>query len=267
MWNRIKKLAGMAKVKTEDMVILADGEEMKDPEKLLEFMNKFFKKKVKDLQEKLTVDREACLDYIRHENPTQIHVQDSRYRSSFKNHMKAKNTGAEGRDEISTKILKKFRHTLAVLLRHIINQAIRTGIYPEPWKVGLITPLANSGDLTNPNPAASKVLKGVLQEQLQAHMEAYEIYSPSQHAYRRKQSCESALVDLDTIVQKARNEGKVVALLMTDMSAAFNLIDKNILLSQMKLYGFTSKSRTLVHSYLTKRKTKCKIRGCTSSWS
>ena len=177
-----------------------------------------------------------------------------------------KNTGAEGRDEISTKILKKFRYVLAAPLRHIVNQAIRTGEYPDPWKVGLITPLPKSGDLSNPknwrpvviNPAVSKVLEGVLHLQLQEHMESYGIFSPSQHAYRKCRSCESALVDLDTLIQKARNEGKVVALVMTDMSAAFNLIKKDVLLSQLKCYGFNFKSRSLVNSYLSRRRTRCR---------
>ena len=43
MWNRIKKLAGTSKVKTEDMIIKHEGEEIKDPAQLSEFMNKFFK--------------------------------------------------------------------------------------------------------------------------------------------------------------------------------------------------------------------------------
>ena len=76
---------------------------------------------------------------------------------------------------------------------------------------------------------------------------------------------ESALLDLVTFIQKARNEGKVVALILTDMSAAFNLIKKEILLSQLKVYSFDEKSRHLVGSYLSNRKTQCRIKGCMSS--
>ena len=47
---------------------------------------------------------------------------------------------------------------------------------------------------------------------------------------------------------------------MTDMSAAFNLIKKEILVSQLKIYGFNSKARTLVHSYLSDRQTRCKVK-------
>ena len=144
---------------------------------------------------------------------------------------------------------------LAALLRHIVNQAIRTGEYPDPWKVGLITPLPKAGDLTNPknwrpvviNPAVSKVLEGVLQILLQEFMETNGIFSSSQHAYRK--------------IQNARNEGKVVVLVMTDMSAAFNLIKKDILLAQLKEYGFNYKSRKLISSYLSRRRTKCRVGG------
>ena len=108
--------------------------------------------------------------------------------------------------------------------------SIKTGVYPAPWKKGIITPLPKSGDLSVPknwqpvviNCAVSKVLEGVLQKQLQSHMEHNKIFSPSQHAYRCHRSTESALIDLDTLVQKACNEGKIVALILTDMSAAFN---------------------------------------------
>ena len=49
---------------------------------------------------------------------------------------------------------------------------------------------------------------------------------------------------------------------MTDILAAFNLSKKSVLISQMKIYGMNFKSRSLVHRYLSGRKTKCPIKGC-----
>ena len=180
----------------------------------------------------------------------------------------AADAGAEGRDGISTKILKQFKTTLASPFRHIVNQSIRTGEYPAGWKLGLISPLPKSGDLTNPrnwrpvviNPAPSKLLESVLNQQIQEHCENEKVFSPSQHAYRRKRSCESALMDLDTLIQKGRNEHKTVGLVMTDMSAAFNLIKKDILIPLLRLYGFQVKALELVESYLTDRQTRCRIK-------
>ena len=68
-------------------------------------------------------------------------------------------------------------------------------------------------------------------------------------------------MDLDTLVQKVRNEGRVVGMVMTDMSAAFNLIKKDILLPLLKRFDFDIKSCSLVDSYLTERKTRCRIKG------
>ena len=276
MWARVKKVAGMTSTKTEDMTIKTEDGEISSPKALADFMNRFFKQKVEKLQETLTIDKEACLDYAE-EYMSDYWLPDQRPKFKFETvgtgkvsriMRGLKNTGAQGRDGISTKILKQFRRVLASSLRHIVNASIKSGIYPSGWKLGLVTPLPKSGDLSNPKnwrpvcilPAASKVLEGVLQRQLQNYMDNHNIYSRSQHAYRKNRSCDSALADLDTTIQKARNEGKVVALVMTDMSAAFNLIKKQILVAQMKIYGFSSKSRTLVYSYLSQRKTKCRIK-------
>ena len=279
-WARVKRLAGMVKVNGEDMVIKTeDGKEITTPEELSEYMNQFFKTKVTKLQAKLKIDRSEVIQYATE------YMQDKGFerRPEFKFRTvgtgdvsktvkNLRNTGAQGRDQISTAILKQFRNVLAPSLRHLVNSSIRTGLYPEPWKTGIITPLPKSGDLSVPknwrpvviNPAVSKVLEGVLQKQLQSYMEENDLYSCSQHAYRPNRSCESALIELDTIVQKSRNEGKIVALVLTDMSAAFNLIKKEVLVSQLEVYGFDEKSRKLVTSYLSKRKTKCKVKGCIS---
>ena len=236
-------------------------------------MNAFFKSKVEKLQEKLIVDKDATLEYAKEHMSGGKKMPEFKFetvgtKSVLKIIGRLKNTGAQGRDQISTKILKQFKKTLAPSLRHVVNTSIRSGKYPEGWKLGLITPLPKSGDLSVPKnwrpvcilPAPSKVLEGVLQAQLQDYMEEERIYSNSQHAYRKSRSCESALIELDTIIQKARNEEKAVALVMTDMSAAFNLIKKEILVSQLKIYGFNRKSRDLVWSYLSERQTKCRIK-------
>ena len=48
-------------------------------------------------------------------------------------------------------------------------------------------------------------------------------------------------MDLETTIQKSRNEGMVVRLVMMDISATFNLIDESILLPLLKAYVFNFK--------------------------
>ena len=144
MWARVKKVAGMTKTKTEDMTIMTDEGELSSPKALADFMNKFFKQKVEKLQETLTIDKEACLDYAEeYMNDYWLPNQRPKFKFSTVGTGKIskimrglKNTGAQGRDSISTKILKKFRWVLASSLRHIVNSSIKSGIYPSGWKLG-----------------------------------------------------------------------------------------------------------------------------------
>ena len=205
MWSRVKKIAGLSKVVTEDMEIDAGDKVLTKPEELAPYMNSFFKSKVERLQEKLIVNKEAALEYAKEYMETKLQGEKFKFETVGTGKItkiikSLKNTGAQGRDQISTKILKKFKGILSPSLRHIVNISTTTGIYPEGWKLGLITPLPKSGNLNIAKnwrpitilPAASKILEGVLQSQLQDYMEVRGIYSDSQHAYRHSRSCESA---------------------------------------------------------------------------
>ncbi len=65
MWDRVKKLAGMSKNKGEDLSIKVGDKVISDAQQLAEYMNDYFKEKVRNLQKKLTVDRDACIDYAK----------------------------------------------------------------------------------------------------------------------------------------------------------------------------------------------------------
>ena len=155
-WARVKRLAGLVKVGGEDMVIKdEDGNSITKPEELSEFFNNFFKDKVTKLQATLKVDKEAVIDYAKEymrekgmETPPDFSFKTVGTGDINKVIKKLKNTSAQGRDGISTLLLKQFKGAIAPALRHIVNLAIKTGEYPNPWKVGLITPLPKSGDLS-----------------------------------------------------------------------------------------------------------------------
>ena len=51
-----------------------------------------------------------------------------------------------------------------------------------------------------------------------------------------------------------------------DQSAAFNVLEKDILVSRLKILGFSSEACKLISNYLTGRKTKCSINGSTSNY-
>ena len=113
----------------------------------------------------------------------------------------------------------------------------------------------------------SKILETVLNEQLREHLEETGLMSKVQHAYRKARACQTAWLEIDTIVQSARNAGRHAALILTDQSAAFNLVKADIILSKLKVFGIDENSAKLIRSYLTGRSTKCIVGHGHSNWT
>ena len=182
------------------------------------------------------------------------------------------NTGAIGRDGISTAVLKRYTNVLTGPITHVINLCIYHSQYPDNWKLGTITPLPKGGKKTDPknwrpiciNSSMSKILETVINNQISSYMEQSGLYSRTQHAYRSVRSVTTALLELDTIVKDRLNMGETVAILTTDISAGFNLVSREILIPKMQRFGFTESSCDLLDNYLTGRRTRVKIKGIMS---
>ena len=104
-----------------------------------------------------------------------------------------------------------------------------------------------------------------MNEQIMEFMTRNLLDPTTQHAYRRGKSCQTALTDVDSFIQKARNEKKTVIMCLTDQSAAFNVLQKDVLVGKLRILGFSSSACKLIDNYLTGRKTKCLVNGAMSS--
>ena len=68
-----------------------------------------------------------------------------------------------------------------------------------------------------------------------------------------KHNTTTALIQMMDTWLEALEEGEVTAVIMLDMSAAFDVVDHTILLDKLKLYGLTEGALTWVKSYLEGR--------------
>ena len=57
-----------------------------------------------------------------------------------------------------------------------------------------------------------------------------------------------------------------VGILLIDMSAAFNLVAKEVIIPKLKVLGVGEFAAKLLHSYLTSRKSRTKVKGIYSTW-
>jgi hypothetical protein len=96
-----------------------------------------------------------------------------------------KTAKSSGYDKISVKLLQASGSTIVEPLTNIFNQSLKTGIFPDDWKIAKVTPIHKSEEKTlcgNYRPISvisvvPKVFEKVVDEQLMKYLEHHQIIS------------------------------------------------------------------------------------------
>ena len=142
---------------------------------------------------------------------------------------------------------------LIIPITAIINLSMQDGVVPHAFKQALVTPLIKKktlcrNEFKNYRPISnlrflSKILERVVAKRLNAHIEEQLLSNKVQSAYKRFHSTETALLKIHNDIICNMDNGKVTALTLLDLSAAFDSIDHSILLE--RLYGHFGISGTV----------------------
>jgi hypothetical protein len=100
----------------------------------------------------------------------------------------------------------------------------------------------------------SKILERIIHSRLSDHLQTFPSISSYQSAYRKYHSTETALLRIHNDLLLGINQQKLSALILLDLSAAFDTIDHKILLKRLSCtFGVTGKALSLLSSYLINR--------------
>jgi hypothetical protein len=180
-------------------------------------------------------------------------------------------------DPLPTNLLKTCITAFVPVLTFIVNMSLSSENMPICLKMAIILPLIkklllNREILTNYRPISnlaflSKVIEKCVALQLVNYMNENNLCCKWQSAYRQYHSTETALLRvLNDIYLKIENK-HCVALILLDLSAAFDTIDRTILLERLNhYYGVSGKALGWISSYLTNRSQAVKINTSTSSY-
>jgi len=179
-------------------------------------------------------------------------------------------------DPVPTSIIKNCSDLVSPYIEILFNRSLSESYIPADQKLAYVTPhLKKSGldctDNNNYRPVSnlsfiSKLLEKIVASQLTAHLESNKLLPTSQSAYRRFHSTETALLKVFSDLSKAVDDGNICLLGLLDLSAAFDTVDHEILLSRLELsYGISGSPLTWLKSYLSDRTQIVRVAGCNSS--
>ena len=114
----------------------------------------------------------------------------------------------------------------------------------------------------------SKILEKVVASRLNLHINSSHTSNDYQSAYRKFHSTETTLLKIHNDLLSLMDDGKVTALTVLDLSAAYDTIDHTILLRRHgDWFGVSGKALDRFKSYLTGRSQRIKLGNCLSSRS
>ena len=100
----------------------------------------------------------------------------------------------------------------------------------------------------------SKVVERVVATRIESHIMLNSLHDDMQSAYRTGHSTETALLHVHHDITYALDNNACVILLMLDLSAAFEVIDHDILFDRLQYsFGISGSALSWIRSYLTDR--------------
>ncbi len=166
-------------------------------------------------------------------------------------------------DPIPSHLLQAISPTLLPALTHIINTSLHTGIFPTAFKQARVTPLLkkptlNASLLENYRPVSllpfvAKTLERVVFNQLSLFLSQYNKLDAKQSGFRSDHSTETALLSVTEALRVAKADSKSSVLILLELSAAFDTVNHQILLSTLSSLGITGIPLSWFESYLTGR--------------
>lgn len=279
IWKIVKELNPQTE-SSQPNSILENDKLLNDPESIAKCFNSFFseiyqtlsKSSVAQNTENYLAKTKIHVDSLLPENiQFYIPLISGKFVSSELKNMKVKKS--TGLDNISAKFLKMAEPIIFTPICEIINISIKTGIFPDQWKMAKVIPIPKTGNLQDPNnyrpisilPIISKIAERHIFNSLYKYLSKYNLLYKLQSGFRKYHSCETALIRIIDAWLEAIDNNKINTAILIDFRKAFDLVDHKILLQKLECYRINGTNLSWFKSYLQDRFQKVSIGGVLSS--
>ena len=163
--------------------------------------------------------------------------------------------------QIPVCVLKKLAPLISVPLSHIINLSFSSAVFPQSLKLYRVIPLHKGGDPLSPanyrpisiSAPIAKVFERVILDQIQDHLNKFNIISDSQYGFRENRSTGLPICRLVEELRRAKDVGSHSIASLIDVKKAFDSVSPSILSIKLSKYGFDRKACNLVENFMSNR--------------
>jgi len=253
-WGEIKRLRGVTEKGVGE--IISEGISISNKKVISNLFVKFFTEKVN----KLLVNYTPLKWGERSNNLSVVNTTLFTENDTLEALNRLSNKKSTGMDNLSGFFVKRFTLTLLPYLTHLFNLILKSGIIPETWKIAKIIPVHKKGNRTSISnyrpvsnlPSIAKAFELCILSKIEA-LDQDKIHSCSQHGFRKNHGTQSALAEIVELISAARDAGNIVAVYSVDLTAAFDLLRKEILFDVLIEKGLSHDLIRVIYNYLTDR--------------
>ena len=176
-----------------------------------------------------------------------------------------------GPDDFPRQIVAEFAAELAFPFCDITNCALKTGTFPDAFKISEIVPIPKENPpkaLTDLRPISKTPIGGkIIEKMILSEIEKDtkdSLNDPTQFGNAKGSSTTHYLIKLTNKAFKSTDKGLATTAITIDYSKAFDLVDHTTLIKKLLELGVRGKVIKLITSFLTNRKHYTKINGVKS---
>lgn len=171
--------------------------------------------------------------------------------------------------DLLPRLMKRYHHLLVRPVTRIFNAVFAANKWPKSWRketaviIPKVSAPASLAECRNISCTSflSKVLESVLLQDLRSEIGL----DPIQYGGLKGSSVDHLLVDAWDAILRPLDSGSHAVMLGIDYEKAFNRLDHNECLEQLRLLGASEQSLGLVRAFLTDRSVQVKLAGGTLS--
>ena len=146
-------------------------------------------------------------------------------------------------------------------LTNVFNNCVKTGIFPDEFKVAKVNPLHKDGKFNEYGnyrpisllPSLAKVYECIIYNRIINYFEHFELFNPNQFGFRSKSNTVDAALRLVEEIRNMKNPKKDPLMLLLDLQKAFDSVDHSVLLGKLENYGIRGCNFCLLKNYLSER--------------